>query len=914
MAGTVFVGSIYVHAREYRDFGFHIDFDCRVARPAPAGAQPGDQLVGLAGDPLPFRSAADAFLRVQRLQPDRTYTFVLARAGVRYELRSPVRLLRLMPRALTSAATFVAVSAMAILIARRRRRQDAGLMAVSIYLGFLITFGFSNMTVLIAHPSLFCAFIAFNSVAMPMLLHLFLRFPTPKPFLAARPRRALWIYLPKLAVSLLTALAFLLLWHDPSAVHMARTLALGHLVAGLDVVYALCGIAAMVHSFVTTGEQMRKQAQWLVYGLFVSSALGGVLFLLRSHTPFYSAVFSANDALVLCYGILACSMAFAFVEFGLLDVDRIVNRSLVYVLVSCGVAVAYLGAAGVLGVLLGRVLASDSQVVTVVATVVASALFFPLRRVVQANVDRVFFRERWRYAQTIRELAGELVTILDLDRVLKRLLDAALRDVGASHGAVVLANEAGEPELVARGGQGPVPDLRPVGPLAGTLLARIRQRAHRGLVALRVHHQGTELERVFEALGARTLVFLVAQGEPLGLLALGPKRGGLVTRDDIELFEALAPQAAIAVRNARAYRQIERLSRDLGAKHAEIMRLQARLADENLYLREALRGATGAGELVGEAPAWKAALETARRVAPTDTTVLVLGESGTGKELVARLIHDLSPRRSERPLVVVNCAAIPEALIESELLGHEKGAFTGASARRRGRFELADGGTIFLDEIGELPLAMQAKLLRVLQERELQRIGGAETIKVDVRVLAATNRDLEAAVRAGRFREDLYYRLAVVLLRLPPLRDRREDVPRLAAHFIGKFARRAGKGVVGLSEAAVARLLAYRWPGNVRELANVIERAVALAQGRVLDAEVTLGPFEPTSPTPTASASTSASTSPPALQFHEAVDEARRKIIADVLAKTGGNRAEAARILGLQRTYLYRLEKQLGLR
>jgi PAS domain S-box-containing protein len=262
-------------------------------------------------------------------------------------------------------------------------------------------------------------------------------------------------------------------------------------------------------------------------------------------------------------------------------------------------------------------------------------------------------------------------------------------------------------------------------------------------------------------------------------------------------------------------------------------REKARLLREKHYLQEELKAARNFEEIIGCSPALAAVLEHVRAVAPTDASVLIRGETGTGKELIARAIH-ASGRRRDKPLIKVNCAALPGGLVESELFGHEKGAFTGAIARRIGRFELADGGTIFLDEIGELPLELQAKLLRVLQERELDRLGGRAPVTVDVRVVAATNRDLAAAVRDRTFREDLYYRLNVFPIQLPPLRERTGDVPLLAYYFASRFAAQLGKHLDGIDPATVERLVAYPWPGNIRELENVIERAVILCQGATL--------------------------------------------------------------------------------
>lgn len=280
----------------------------------------------------------------------------------------------------------------------------------------------------------------------------------------------------------------------------------------------------------------------------------------------------------------------------------------------------------------------------------------------------------------------------------------------------------------------------------------------------------------------------------------------------------------------------------------DVRRLQARVQAENTYLREEIKAAHNFDEIVGNSDAVKKVLHMVEQVAPTDTTVLILGESGTGKELLARALHHHSLRK-DRPLVKVNCAAISAGLVESELFGHERGAFTGAVDRRVGRFELADGGTIFLDEVGELPLETQSKLLRVLQEQEFERVGSSRTIHVDARVIAATNRPLEEAVRAGAFRSDLFYRLSTFPIRLPPLRERLEDVPLLVDTFLAQLSKKLGKPLEALSAGSLARVKAYAWPGNVRELMNVLERTAILARTPTVEIEETLetrrGPAEP---------------------------------------------------------------------
>ncbi len=290
--------------------------------------------------------------------------------------------------------------------------------------------------------------------------------------------------------------------------------------------------------------------------------------------------------------------------------------------------------------------------------------------------------------------------------------------------------------------------------------------------------------------------------------------------EEAAYLEVFALQAGTLIHNAQLFDELEAL--------------KERLSRENAYLDVAVREEAGFGGIIGQSRALRRVLAMVRRVAPTDTTVLLTGETGTGKELMARAIHDASARPSH-PMIRVNCGAIPAGLAESEFFGHERGAFTGAQQRRIGYFELADRGTIFLDEVGELPADMQVKLLRVLQEHELKRVGGEQSIRVDVRVLAATSRDLAADVRAGRFRSDLYYRLNVLHIHVPPLRERREDIPALASHFATQASRRLRRETVGLSAATLDRLVQYDWPGNIRELQNVIERACVLSPGPMIE-------------------------------------------------------------------------------
>ncbi len=316
-----------------------------------------------------------------------------------------------------------------------------------------------------------------------------------------------------------------------------------------------------------------------------------------------------------------------------------------------------------------------------------------------------------------------------------------------------------------------------------------------------------------EGLKSGCSVPLIAHGRPLGALAVGNSREDALTEDDVELLTQIARQVAIAVENSMGYREIEKLKN--------------KLAEEKLYLEDEIRTECNFDEIIGVSPALKKILEQVETVASTDSNVFIRGETKIGKELIARAIHNLS-RRREHTLVKINCAAIPTGLLESELFGHEKGAFTGAIERRIGRFELAHRGTLFLDEVGDIPLELQPKLLRVLQEQEFERLGSTRTQRVDVPLVAATNCELEEMVADRRFRGDLYYRLNVFPITLPPLRERQEDIPLLVRFFAQKFARRMKKPIEMISAEGSAALVRYHWPGNVLELENLIERAVIL--------------------------------------------------------------------------------------
>ncbi len=439
--------------------------------------------------------------------------------------------------------------------------------------------------------------------------------------------------------------------------------------------------------------------------------------------------------------------------------------------------------------------------------------------------------------------------------------------------------------------------------------------AHEKASALRVFVSGEPLilskeeienEPSMPDFGIRSLahVPMIGRGAIVGVLSLGSWREHAFSQDDLTFLGQIARQVAIAIENAWAF--------------GEVSEIKNKLAQEKLYLEGEIRSELKFEEIVGKSEALRRVLEQVETVAPTDSTVLIYGETGTGKELIARAVHNLSSRQSNG-FVKLNCAAIPTGLLESELFGHERGAFTGAISQRIGRFELAHRGTMFLDEIGEVPLELQPKLLRVLQEREFERLGSTRTLRTDARLIAATNRDLETLVSEQKFRSDLYYRLNVFPVRVPALRERPEDIPLLVRHFVQQFSRQIGKAIDTIPSETMMTLIKYPWPGNIRELQNVIERAVILTKGPVLNIpsdglRVSNTNLIPPAP---AAASQSAAASGGSHNMRTVLDDAERQQIVAALEQTGwtvaGPNGAAAR-LGMKRSTLQSRMQKLGIR
>ena len=496
--------------------------------------------------------------------------------------------------------------------------------------------------------------------------------------------------------------------------------------------------------------------------------------------------------------------------------------------------------------------------------------------------------------QLILEMNNVLVSNLDLRELFPRI-SACLRGlVKHDYASLALHDSANETmrlrALVYPGGRGLVHEelIYPVEGSPGGWV--MRHHSPLLLDCMDVERFPAEVTRRMRDDGVQSAIFLPLETRNgvLGTMSVASRQAAAFRQQDVSLLTQLARQVAIAVENALAFQQIEQL--------------KDKLASERLYLEDEIRTQYNFEEIVGESAALQKVLQQVETVAPTNASVLILGETGTGKELIARAIHNLSPRR-QRTFVKLSCAAIPTGLLESELFGHEKGAFTGALAQKLGRFELADQGTLFLDEVGEIPLELQPKLLRALQEHEFERLGSVRTQRVDVRVVAATNRDLLQMVNEGGFRGDLFYRLNVFPIQVPPLRQRREDIPLLVRYFAQKFARAMDRHIEIIPGETMQRLQQWHWPGNIRELSNLIERAVILSSGAVL--QVPMSDLSPAAPTP-------AEPTPDATLEHN-----EREHILRVLRETGGVIAGpngAAARLGLKRTTLHFKMKKLGIR
>ena len=611
----------------------------------------------------------------------------------------------------------------------------------------------------------------------------------------------------------------------------------------------------------TRGE--RNQVQWILLASLISLVL--IAYLLIQACLDLATLGRGNAAWPMFAVSLLYTMAYAFsiTRYKLMQVEDIINRSAVYFALSLTASLIYSGLLLISGKFIGDQLfsaqsTSREAVVAALSVIMVLILSEVARGRFQRVIDRQFFREKYKFDQAMQKMRLAVGSLIDRSTLGRRLLEASAEVLRLEWGALYLGDAPGRSlQLVAA--HGPTPDEKSLA-ADNPLVIRLRQTAAVRLShALAVSGASDPATDAMIALGGEAAIAVGGGGDGhlAGLLVLGPKRSGMPYEDEEMAFlGALSSVATLVLHSADIQQTLEGLNQDLRDKvekiseqQRRILILQDQLRDRADSEREVLglnppsdRGShdpSGKSHVVangvfdkikGSSAPVRKMIDMARKVAASPSAVLIRGESGTGKELLAAAIHQASPRAA-RPFVKVHCAALSQSLLESELFGHVKGAYTGADRDRVGRFEQANGGTLFLDEIGDINLEVQTKLLRVLQEMSFERVGSSQPITVDVRILAATHQDLENLIRTGRFREDLYYRLNVICLWTPSLRQRREDIFELAVYFLKLHAQQSGSLVNHLDPETVEALVAYDWPGNIRELENVLERAVVLAEG-----------------------------------------------------------------------------------
>jgi len=769
---------------------------------------------------------------------------------------------------------------------------------------------------------LIMTFAILSAFLAPVTLHFFLIYPETSPLVKRVRLFPTLIYLPS-SVYLVTMLV--LLWRlsnvvrgetDPATtwrlLHLIQVLILYQL--AITLVYCLGSVLSLWYCQSTTlHTDVKNQIKWVWWGV-ATSVIPLIMVGVLTSEGVPKNIFGQLQfwAMLAMLAVLVAT-GLSLLKYRLMYVDTILNRSLGYVMVSGLMMVIYFTAVGIVSWILTQVTGEVSRVPFLISVLAIAFFFRPVSDWVQKIIDKRFYRERYEFQQAVYDTSQAIVRILDLDLLLRELMDTIMESLHVKRGAVLLweQEERRVKVAVARGYLEPESQLTLSwqDPLFEHVL-----RERKPITTRELHERGwnaAEYEPLITQMvemHAEAAIPIIREDEMLGVFILGRKRSRQIyTLDDVRLLMTLANHAAIAIHNARTYQRMEILNVDLKAniekieeQRREILGLQTQLLSENVYLKEQIEEKYNFQDIIGTSPGIQQVLETVKKVAASSSAVLILGESGTGKELIARAIHYNSPRR-QKPFIRTSCAVLSESLLESELFGHEKGAFTGAVADRAGRFEVADGGTIFLDEIGDVSPRTQVKLLRVLQEKEFERVGSNVTRTVDVRIITATNRNLEELMHQGNFREDLFYRLNVISIEVPPLRERREDIFPLAVHFLSKYARSAGKTIRGIDPGVLELFKRYPWPGNVRELENLIERAVVLADGPTL----TLADFPIEVDEHVEAIVGEASGA-----LTEQLDTIERESLKKALKNANGNKSRAAKELGLARsTFISKLKK-----
>ncbi|HEY3968913.1 MAG TPA: sigma 54-interacting transcriptional regulator [Planctomycetaceae bacterium] len=787
-------------------------------------------------------------------------------------------------------------------------------------------------------PFMMCA------ILVPVVtLHFFLVYPEPKLFFARHPYRSLWaIYgIPVLAMVALVGLAVHSIWiadQVSSDGHQERILSMLNegisIYLGIAATYFVATLVALAASFFTTRNAvLHNQVKWILWAsVFAMLPVGYSLSLAYFEEGKFS-LGAASVPMFVASFLFMLAYAIGIVRYKLMLVDEILSRGMVYYMLNLAVTVGFsLAIAGAsLAAMYQHNQVARHAAVVVVLVVVAVLLLNWSRDRVQRLIDRKFFREKFQLDRALQRMNQAAGSMGDPNALAQRML-ASCRDLlGVDRAALYLRDaSAGVFRLIAADGM-------PHAPFAISSDAELLGLMHEDGNVQRFESEAeqTQSQQLLHELDVELVHALEVDGQLAGALFLGTKHNGdRYTAEDLALLTTLGQITSVALQSARVHQAAARLNVDLQLKVEKISEqqqlismLQAEITSRQQVASPAEPAPAFRRDFIkGNSPAIASVLETVRKVSGSQSSVLIRGESGTGKELLAAALHDNSPRRNG-PLVSVHCGALSAGLLESELFGHVKGSFTGAHRDKLGRFEMANGGTLFLDEIGDISLDTQIKLLRVLQEREFEPVGGTRSVQVDVRLIAATHQNLEKLIVEGRFREDLFYRLNVISITLPPLRDRADDIIELALYFLNRAAERAGKRITHLDEPVIEALKRYPWPGNIRELENAIERSVVMAEEqeiRLLDLpavivtaasrNVRVIETKPSRLDSTASRPLEELALPQTTGGKLSSGEIPQEKLAlvDALTRSGGNKAEAARLLGIPRSTLFSRLKKYG--
>jgi len=888
----------------------------------------------------------------------------LLRTNATGETETVTSWLRLQPTPLSSILISLAwfflkmiIFVIGALVVTRRPSDTSARMFFALCAITVVAFmGGFHWSSLLGSPWLLYPFVLCAMLVPPVTLHFYLLFP--QPHLVVRR----WPWQTMVAVYGLPGLFTLLLFgamiwshqvsDDPDQL-AAPLVMVAQLISAslaLSAVWFIAGLGVLVHRFLKTETQVEQnQVKWLLSAAIPATVpLGMVLYTATTNPAEFAYGTTTKPLMLVASGFFTIAYAVSITRYRLMQAGRFLNRGLWYFAISFAAMALFCLMVGMWALISGSIFIWGNVLVVGLTAMVVLVLMGWAGNRYQMASEVQFHREKFQLDKAMRRLGKAVEQLVEPAQLVQQMLQSALDAVSASSGAVYLKTAGSEGfERVATHGRMEFPRKMAFdSPLAEELRTA-------GLVS-RWAGSGPPPSAGrwhLDDLGGELASSLEAGDVLVGFVLLGPKdESQPYTPEDRNFLIALARTTSLALESAQGHHTITRLREELQAKVDQIAEQQQRI----LFLQGELVNRTAppasspspenAGrssvalrhEIRGSSPVVQTMLGKVSKIARSSSSVLIRGESGTGKELLAQAIHGNSAR-GEGPFVQVHCAALSQGLLESELFGHVKGAFTGADRDKIGRFEMADCGTLFLDEIGDISLETQTKLLRALQEQAFERVGGTETIRVDVRLIAATHRNLEELIRQGRFREDLFYRLNVISLLSPPLRERGDDIVELAYHFLRQYASRVGKSIARIDRDALAILVGYSWPGNIRQLENAVERAVVLAEGdsitvsdwppEILASPKSVSPSEgraftpargqavagwspprPASPSPVSSGALTLS-SPGSLAssstLESDVERFERERLAAVLTECQGNKSEAARILGLPRSTLF---------